>query len=153
MSIKRTIVTTLPTTLAEGKEVYYRDPNGVQTLWVGNAQGEAWPSVGYKEYVALLTQAGTDAPVATVLSNTIGEIVWTRIITGYYNATSSGLFTPNKTAIVVAQIPLFSESIGILKYAIEIVDENIISLASVEDQNYIDDALAGLGPFIIRVSP
>ena len=52
----------------------------------------------YKVYTALLTQTGTSAPVATVLENTLGgEVVWTRDGSGYYIATSSGLFTENKT--------------------------------------------------------
>ena len=37
----------------------------------------------YKVYTALLTQSGTNAPVATVLENTLGgEIVWSRINPG-----------------------------------------------------------------------
>ena len=43
------ITTTLPTVLAQGEQIIYRDPNGVQSLWIGNADGEAWPAVGYKE--------------------------------------------------------------------------------------------------------
>jgi hypothetical protein len=44
--------TTLPTTLPSGQQVWYIDPNGVETLWVGREDGSAWPAVGYKEYVA-----------------------------------------------------------------------------------------------------
>ena len=54
-------------------------------------------SVGYKVYTALLTQTGIVAPVATILENTIGTISWSRNSTGVYAATSSGLFTTNKT--------------------------------------------------------
>jgi hypothetical protein len=43
------ITTTLPTVLAQREQVIYRDPNGVQSLWIGNADGEAWPAVGHKE--------------------------------------------------------------------------------------------------------
>ena len=40
-------------------------------------------SLGYTVYTALLTQAGTAAPVATVLQNTTGgTITWTRTGTG-----------------------------------------------------------------------
>ena len=35
------------------------------------------PEPTYKVYTASLTQTGTDAPVANVLENTIGDIVWT----------------------------------------------------------------------------
>ena len=55
---------------------------------------------GVKEYVALLTQTGTDAPVATVLKNTLGgEVVWTRDDVGVYAGTLSNTFTVNKTAV------------------------------------------------------
>ncbi len=66
-----------------------------------NAPVWAAPSGGssYKEYVALITQTGTDAPVATVVTNTIGTITWSRQSTGYYKATSSALFTAGKTFI------------------------------------------------------
>ena len=45
----------------------------------------------YKVYTALLSQSGTDAPVATVLENTLGgTVVWTRNDQGIYQATLSG---------------------------------------------------------------
>ena len=60
-------------------------------------------SLGYTLYTALLTQAGTAAPVATVLQNTTGgTITWTRTGTGAYTATiSSSLFTSNKTIVFI----------------------------------------------------
>jgi len=41
----------------------------------------------YKVYTASLTQDGTDAPVATVLEDTIGAIGWARSTTGGYTLT------------------------------------------------------------------
>jgi hypothetical protein len=60
-------------------------------------------SLGYTVYTALITQTGTDAPVATVLQNTTGgTIVWTRNSTGRYLATISGAtYTTDKTAILL----------------------------------------------------
>ena len=60
-------------------------------------------SLGYTVYTALITQTGTDAPVATVLQNTTGgTIVWSRNSTGRYLATISGAtYTANKTAILL----------------------------------------------------
>ncbi len=53
---------------------------------------------GYKVYTALLTQSGTDAPVATLLgNNTIGDIVWTRSGEGLYEGTLLGAFPAGKT--------------------------------------------------------
>ena len=44
----------------------------------------------YKVYTALLTQTGTNAPVATVLENTTGgTITWGRTSSGWYTATIS----------------------------------------------------------------
>ncbi len=60
-------------------------------------------SLGYTVYTALITQAGTAAPVATVLQNTTGgTIVWTRSSTGRYVATISGTtYTADKTVVLV----------------------------------------------------
>jgi len=57
----------------------------------------------YNSYTALLTQSGTSAPVATVLENTIGNIVWTRYGVGNYKGTLTGAFVENKT--VCPQFP------------------------------------------------
>lgn len=57
----------------------------------------------YKVYTALLTQTGTNTPIATVLENTLGgAVTWSRDGQGYYSANSSGLFTLNKTAVFVS---------------------------------------------------
>lgn len=54
----------------------------------------------YKVYTALLTQSGTDAPVATVLENTIGNIVWSRVGLGQYQGLLSSAFVNNKTFVI-----------------------------------------------------
>tara|TARA_R110001632_G_scaffold201061_1_gene323838 strand:- start:31 stop:2604 length:2574 start_codon:yes stop_codon:yes gene_type:complete len=58
-------------------------------------------SLGYTVYTALLTQAGTAAPVATILQNTTGgTFTWTRQSAGNYTVTAStALFTVNKTIV------------------------------------------------------
>ena len=55
----------------------------------------------YKTYTALLTQTGTDAPVATVLENTLGTITFDRSSVGNFEILSDELFTENKTYFVV----------------------------------------------------
>ena len=60
-------------------------------------------STTYKVYTALLTQTSTNAPVAIVLENTIGNIVWARDTTGEYLATLLGAFTNNKTYLMINQ--------------------------------------------------
>ena len=145
--------TTLPTTLAKGMKVMYVDGNGTESLWVGNADGEAWPAVGYKEYVALLEQVGENAPVPTVLLNTLGDITWSRIGEGNYNATSNALFATNKTTFVGSTIPLTSDFVGTVKFVFVIQSENVLSLFSSEDGVGGDDFVSGasVGPISIRI--
>ncbi len=64
-------------------------------------QGDAVPKV----YAALLTQTGTDAPIATVLENTLGgTVVWTYSDVGVYAGTLAGAFTENKTAVNISGV-------------------------------------------------
>lgn len=64
------------------------------TRWVK----EAHPK--YKVYVASLTQTGTDAPVATVLENTLGgTVVWSYSGVGDYVGTLAAAFPSSKTAV------------------------------------------------------
>ena len=52
-------------------------------------KGDASPvaSLGYKVYTALLTQAGTSAPTAIILNNTIGTLVFGYSGVGLYTIT------------------------------------------------------------------
>lgn len=58
----------------------------------------------YKVYTALLTQTGTNAPVATVLENTLGAITLNYTSAGSFTATSSSLFTLNKTSVFTQEL-------------------------------------------------
>lgn len=55
----------------------------------------------YLVYTALLTQSGTNAPTATVLENTIGNILWEYSGTGEYTGTLTDAFTLNKTWCII----------------------------------------------------
>jgi hypothetical protein len=55
----------------------------------------------YKIYSALLNETGPNDPVATILENTIGDIVWTRSSAGDYVGTLAGAFAVNKTAVIL----------------------------------------------------
>lgn len=60
-------------------------------------------SPGYLKYVALLTQSGTDAPVATVFENTLGgPVVWTRNAPGEFLGTLTGAFPIDRTLLFSA---------------------------------------------------
>ena len=57
-------------------------------------------SPGYLEYVAVVTQSGTSAPVATVLKNTLGgTVVWVRNGAGSYAGTLTGSFANGKVLV------------------------------------------------------
>jgi hypothetical protein len=71
----------------------------------------------YKSYVALLTQSGTDAPVATVLKNTIGSISTDYDIEGgYLILNEDTLFTENKTFVICSSVVLGESSATDFKY-------------------------------------
>jgi hypothetical protein len=61
-------------------------------------------TLGYKVYAALLNQSSTNAPVATILKNTIGAVVWSRANQGLYVATLSGAFPLVKTFVLIGSI-------------------------------------------------
>jgi hypothetical protein len=64
---------------------------------LGGSGGDSRP---YKVYTALLTQSGTNAPVATVLENTLGgDIVWSYDSIGTYSIFSA-VFTENTFVIL-----------------------------------------------------
>jgi len=73
------------------------------TLDVEIADGVATVDLPYKVYSALITQNGTDAPVATVLQNTLGvTMTWSRVSEGLYRVTAgSGIFTTAKTWTII----------------------------------------------------
>jgi hypothetical protein len=56
----------------------------------------------YKVYHAVITQAGTNAPVVSIKGvNDIGDIVWTRSNVGQYTGTLTGAFPDLKTFVFV----------------------------------------------------
>lgn len=73
--------------------------------------------VGYKTYVAQITQSGTNAPVATVLQNDTGlTFTWARNALGVYEVGASSSFVVNKTwAQITGSNTAPSTSIVILK--------------------------------------
>jgi hypothetical protein len=56
---------------------------------------------GYNVYTALMTQSLVADPVATVLANGIGAIVWTRAGVGDYRGTLTGAFLDAKTFVLI----------------------------------------------------
>jgi len=100
-----------------------------------------------KVYVALLTQTGTNAPVATVLKNTLGgTVVWTYDSVGQYHGTLASAFTLNKT-VVFHNLPFQQSSDEIL---IKVITngEDMIRVNVVNDGF---EALNGIDSLSIKV--
>ena len=87
----------------------------------------------YKVYTALLTQEGTDAPVATVLENTLGEdIIWTRDSSGsYYGDTIGNVFTFNKTFTTITNKKIQNLQFISMQSETQVYVEQIIRTTSV----------------------
>ncbi len=82
---------------------------------------------GVKKYTykALLTQSGTNAPIAEVLENTLGNIVWNYETTGVYSGNLVNGFPVEKTSL---NIQLQSKnSTSIIYYG----DENTIFVETI----------------------
>ncbi len=75
--------------------------NTTKTFSAGDIASLASGSTAYDSYVALLTQTGTAAPVATEVYNNTGEtFTWSYISNTLYRLTSTGTpFTVNKTVV------------------------------------------------------
>lgn len=102
------------------------------TRWVK----EAHPK--YKLYAALLSQAGTAAPTAIVLENNLGgTVVWTRDSGGIYDATLSGAFTANKTAVFFGGN--FQENLGSATYNESVSTTNALKIETFSDGTNSDD--------------
>lgn len=113
---------------------------------------------GIKTYVALLTQTGTDAPVATVLENTLGgAVVWSYGGAGSYEGTLADAFPLGRTSVSYGYFDWNNlaasngfrgteSTVGIIT-----VDVSGGVEAAVPTNNILHEAL-GI-PFIVRVYP
>jgi hypothetical protein len=108
-------------------------------------------SSSYLVYTALLTQSGTDAPVATVLQNTLGgTVVWTRFGEGIYIGTLAGAFAAAKT-FVIAQQANSGNSLGI-DVGNDSVDAIYLNTFNIGTEAFADGQLINT-PVEIRVYP
>jgi hypothetical protein len=98
----------------------------------------------YKRYVALLTQTGTNAPVATVIENTLGgTVVWSRLTDGVYVATLAGAMTVDKTMVLTTINP---SGDGFMQAAR--LDADSVILGSLHSVTGIaGDGILGGGPY------
>lgn len=88
---------TTPTTYSNGSTLArYETQSYTYEDLRNELNGGAQPKI----YKALLTQSGTDAPVATVLVNTLsGTPVWSRNTNGSYTLTLASEFVNGKTTV------------------------------------------------------
>lgn len=109
--------------------------------------------LGYRSYTALLTQTGTDAPVATVLENTLGDIVWTYDAVGNYIGTIDGYsfdytktvyFTGYNQDNVGNPTPVISVQIGSSMYIVTTTIQN-------DGTGTVSDNILNTNPIEIRV--
>jgi hypothetical protein len=102
-----------------------------------------------KMYVALLTQFGTDAPVATVIVNTLGgTVVWTRTDIGEYDATLSGAFPVDK---VIAPGTVIASDTGTALSAVRL-SSNVMHFVTGNSGGTTDSVLIAT-PVIIEIYP
>jgi hypothetical protein len=102
------------------------------------------PAPTYKVYTALLTQTGTNPPVATVLENTLGDVVWSYVSPGKYRANLSGAFTEGKTFL--------SENYENTFYILKIININFIAYSTyVTATDTLENGLLLDTPIEIRV--
>lgn len=105
MSNKTTALTALSGVPAAGDLVPIVDVSDTTDSAAGTTKSIRWDSFPCKRYVALISQTGTDAPVATVLENTLGgTVVWTRGNIGNYTGTLASAFTQDKTILFMSAI-------------------------------------------------
>lgn len=137
--------------LPNGKQILVVNSAVGRELYVGDASNNPVPACGYRQYVATLTQTGTNAPVATVIKNTLGgTLVWGYTSAGTYTATLSDAFTESKT-LGIQQIILDAGD-QITAVSSSRVSNNVVQLLTIETTTVtnINDALTDF-PFEIRV--
>jgi hypothetical protein len=103
----------------------------------------------YKVYTALLTQSGTNDPVATVLENTIGTLDLFYDDDGLYYIESSSLFTPDKTLIFFGT-PTDGDYASIYQINCVVLSEDLIIIRTFMSGNSSDGLLTNT-PIEIRV--
>jgi hypothetical protein len=97
----------------------------------------------YKVYSALLNQNGTNAPTATVLENTLGDITFAYLADGTYSCNSNGLFTTNKTT-GNSEIYYSADNDKVYYMYSKYIDINEFRINSMYDTVAVDDALPGI---------
>ncbi len=106
-------------------------PADVRTSIINTIDTLVGVGVQPKVYKAILNQTGTNAPVATVLVNTLGgTVVWTRSGVGTYLATLAAAFPADKTIIFSTSPVLLEDGESSSAYAGSDDVFNVVSYSS-----------------------
>jgi len=125
-------------------------PNSITPAEVGGNLKAVVDYVDQGEYSIMLTQLGTNAPVAsTIFRNTIGAIVWSRNSIGNYSATLTGAFPVGATKITPTTY--YDKATG-RSYQASWIDANMIGILAFDDAGSPADlGLFEATDFTIRV--
>lgn len=122
--------------------------NTTKTFTAGDIASLASGSTAYNSYVALLTNTGVIAPVATVLSNNLtATLTWARASQGTYTLTASAAtFTNAKTIVFVNP----GSNLGSLITWTRTSD-TVLTIRSHRTDGQISDAIISGGAFEVRI--
>ena len=101
---------TKPSNIARGSTIQDTDVGGLYDLLLGTSNYDNIKLNGVKVWAGILSQTGTDAPVASVIYNTLGgTIVWSRDGAGVYTGTLASAFTVGKTLIFFSKFQFLGD--------------------------------------------
>lgn len=112
----------------------------VPNLTVTNSINGA-PVVNYRKYIALISQTGTNPPTATILENTLGDIVFSYVGVGIYDAVLTGQFLADKTWIVAGSADVNAGAGDFATLDIRRFDNDTIKLRTYDNFTGADDML------------
>lgn len=95
----------------------------------------------YQKYVALISQTGINPPTATILENTIGDIVFNYNGIGDYDMVLAGAFLANKTWVVAGSADINAGGGDFATLDIRRVNNNTIILRTYDNFTAADDML------------
>ena len=125
-------------TPAAGDKLFGSDASGDQHQFDMSNFGTST----YKVYTALLTQTSNNAPVATVLENTLGGTpTFTYIGIGGYQMTLNGSFNSSKTWVVGGSADVNAGGGDFATLDIRRLNDNIISLRTYDNFTGADNML------------
>lgn len=108
--------------------------------------------LGYKIYLALITQSGAGNPTAQVMLNTLGGApAYTRDSTGSYIVTLTGAFLANKTAPFLGSLFKLPDEGGYSSVCLRDTDNTLLLLTGTDGVGYEDSLLQSTPLLIITI--